>query len=86
MAQRMSTAEARKDFASVLRDSAKGERIKLTRYNKTVAVLIPKKDLAELEDCQQRHRREVTAVRDGVKPVRRHAEKPSKRPAAKRDA
>jgi prevent-host-death family protein len=53
MAQRMSTAEARKDFATLLRSSAAGERIKLTRYNKTVAVLIPKNDLKELEDCQQ---------------------------------
>jgi prevent-host-death family protein len=60
----MSTAEARKDFAALLRSSAKGERIKLTRYNKTVAVLIPKQDLDELEDCQ-RHRREIAKVRDG---------------------
>lgn len=54
MAQRMSTAEARKDFAALLRSSAAGERVKLTRYNKTVAVLIPKHDLDELEECQQR--------------------------------
>lgn len=54
MAQRMSTAEARKDFAAMLRSSASGERIKLTRYNKTVAVLIPKHDLDALEDCQRR--------------------------------
>ncbi len=64
MAQRMSTAEARKDFAALLRSSASGERIKLTRYNKTVAVLIPKQDLDELEDCQRRHR-EIAKVRDG---------------------
>jgi prevent-host-death family protein len=55
MTQRLPTAVARKGFASVLRDSAKGERIKLTRYNKTVAVIIPKKDLDELEDCQKAH-------------------------------
>lgn len=54
MTQRMPTAEARKGFASVLRNSAAGERIKLTRYNKTVAVIIPKKDLDELEDCEER--------------------------------
>ncbi len=65
MAQRMSTAEARKDFAALLRSSASGERIKLTRYNKTVAVLIPKQDLDELEDCQQRRHREIAKVRDG---------------------
>jgi antitoxin (DNA-binding transcriptional repressor) of toxin-antitoxin stability system len=33
--------------------SAAGERIKVTRYNKTVAVLIPKRDLAQLEDCEK---------------------------------
>ena len=55
MTQRLPTAVARKDFANVLRDSAAGERIKLTRYNKTVAVIISKKDLADLEDCQKLH-------------------------------
>ena len=54
MAHRMSTAEARKDFAALLRNSAAGQRIKLTRYNKTIAVLIPKHELADLEDCQER--------------------------------
>jgi antitoxin (DNA-binding transcriptional repressor) of toxin-antitoxin stability system len=54
MSQRMPTAEARKGFASVLRNSAAGERIKLTRYNKTIAVIIPKKDLVELEDCEEK--------------------------------
>jgi antitoxin (DNA-binding transcriptional repressor) of toxin-antitoxin stability system len=53
MTQRLPSAAARKSFATVLRDSAGGERIKLTRYNKTVAVIIPKKDLTELEDCQK---------------------------------
>jgi antitoxin (DNA-binding transcriptional repressor) of toxin-antitoxin stability system len=55
MTQRLPTAVARKDFANVLRDSAAGQRIKLTRYNKTVAVIIPKKDLTDLEDCQRLH-------------------------------
>ena len=53
MTHRVPTAAARKSFATVLRDSAAGERIKLTRYNKTVAVIIPKKDLKELEDCEK---------------------------------
>ena len=53
MTQRLPTAAARKSFATVLRDSAAGERIKLTRYNKTVAVMIPKKDLTELEECEK---------------------------------
>ena len=63
MANRMSTAEARKDFANLLRSSAAGERIKLTRYNKTVAVLISKRDLDELEDCQRRHREVAQGAR-----------------------
>jgi antitoxin (DNA-binding transcriptional repressor) of toxin-antitoxin stability system len=53
MTQRLPTAAARKSFATVLRDSAAGERIKLTRYNKTVAVIIPKKDLTDLEECEK---------------------------------
>ncbi len=53
MTQRLPTAAARKSFANVLRDSAAGERIKLTRYNKTIAVIIPKKDLTDLEDCEK---------------------------------
>jgi len=79
MAQRMSTAEARRDFANLLRSSAAGERIKLTRYNKTVAVLISKRDLDALEDCQRR-RREVSKVRDGqAKAARPRVDKPAKR-------
>lgn len=54
MARRIPTAEARKDFATVLRDSARGERIKLTRYDKTVAVVVSKDDFAKLEDCEAR--------------------------------
>ena len=53
MTQRLPTAAARKSFANVLRDSAAGERIKLTRYNKTIAVVIPKKDLTDLEECEK---------------------------------
>jgi len=53
MTQRLPTAVARKSFATVLRDSAAGERIKLTRYNKTIPVVIPKKDLTDLEECEK---------------------------------
>jgi antitoxin (DNA-binding transcriptional repressor) of toxin-antitoxin stability system len=52
MGNRISTAAARKNFAMVVKRTAGGERIKLTRYDKTLAVLIPKKDLAVLEDCE----------------------------------
>ena len=54
MTRRIATAGARKNFAALVRRSAAGERIKLTRYNKTVAVVIPKKDLEALEDCEDK--------------------------------
>jgi prevent-host-death family protein len=49
---RVPTAEAREQLAKIVRRSARGERIKLTRYGKTQAVLIPKHDLEALEDCE----------------------------------
>lgn len=74
MTQRLPTALARKDFANVLRDSAAGERIKLTRYNKTVAVIIPTKDLADLEDCQKLRAVEASAEQPAIeKAARSHA-------------
>ena len=78
MTQRLPTAVARKDFANVLRDSAAGERIKLTRYNKTVAVIIPKKDLADLEDCQKAPRR-GSLFGAAAEPRSRHEPTPAKR-------
>jgi prevent-host-death family protein len=40
-------------LANVVRRSARGERIKVTRYGKTLAVLISKRDLQALEDCEK---------------------------------
>ena len=54
MADRIQTARARKDFANIVRRSAKGERIKLTRYGRTLAAIIPKNDLQKLEDCEKK--------------------------------
>ena len=51
--RRVQAAGARKNFSSLVTKSAGGERIKVTRYNKTVAVLIPKRDLEQLEDCEK---------------------------------
>ena len=70
MTQRLPTALARKDFANVLRDSAAGQRIKLTRYNKTVAVIIPKQDLDELEECQKLRTTEASERPPGETPAR----------------
>ena len=53
MATRIPAAEARKHLAEVVQQAQNGERIKLTRYDKTVAVIIPKNDLASLEQCEE---------------------------------
>jgi len=55
MAHRIQAAKARKDFANVVSRSARGERIKLTRYNTTLAVIVPKRDLEKLEECEGKH-------------------------------
>jgi prevent-host-death family protein len=52
MAQRIRASEARKDFKEVIERAAGGQRIKLTRYGRTLAVLVGKSDLATLEDCE----------------------------------
>jgi len=57
MAQEIATAEARKDLARIVRRTAAGTRIKLTRYGKTQAVLIPEQDLNFLEQCERARRR-----------------------------
>jgi prevent-host-death family protein len=50
--RRVSAAGARKNFSALVQRSQAGERIKVTRYNKTAAVLIPKRDLDRLQDCE----------------------------------
>ena len=57
MSERISTAEARKKFARILRRSAQGELIKITRHDITVAGIISKGDLEEFE----RYKRELSA-------------------------
>jgi prevent-host-death family protein len=52
MSKRIAAADARRDFSEVVQQSSRGERIKLTRYGKTQAVLISARDLERLEDCE----------------------------------
>ena len=52
MAQEIATALARKNLARVVRRTAAGTRIKLTRYGKIQAVLIPEDDFRFLEHCE----------------------------------
>jgi prevent-host-death family protein len=60
MSRRIPAADVRKDLASVLQSSSHGERIKVTRYNKTVGIVIGKKDLERLEDCEQKEARRAS--------------------------
>ena len=54
MTERIQVAEARKDLAKVVARSAAGTRIKVTRYGRTLAALIPKRDLQTLENCEKK--------------------------------
>jgi prevent-host-death family protein len=49
MTQRVQVAEARRDFAKIVARSARGLRMKITRYGRTLAGLVPKDDLEKLE-------------------------------------
>ena len=49
----MAKAEARRRFSEVTtRVGRRGERVKITHYGKTLAVLVSKKDLERLNDCE----------------------------------
>ena len=64
--RRIQAAGARKNFSSLVKKSQAGERIKLTRYNKTAAILVPKRDLERLEECEKE-----TVAAGGAKRARR---------------
>jgi prevent-host-death family protein len=53
MTRRIQTADARKNLAKVLERSSRGERVKVTRYNRTAGIMIGKEDLKRLEDCER---------------------------------
>lgn len=49
----MPKAEARRRFSEVTtRVGRRGERVKITHYGKTLAVLVSKHDLQRLSDCE----------------------------------
>jgi prevent-host-death family protein len=68
--RRVSAAGARKNFSSLVKKSQAGERIKVMRYNKTAAVLIPKRDLDRLEDCEEERKQEEPAESETAKRAR----------------
>jgi len=50
---RVPKSEARRNFSDVVgRAGRRGERVKITHYGRTLAVLIPTRDLHKLEDCE----------------------------------
>jgi hypothetical protein len=49
---RIPSAAARRDFAKILASAAKrGVRVKVTRYRTTLAGIVPREDLARLDEC-----------------------------------
>ena len=51
---RIAKAEARKRFSEVMTWAGRGgHRVKITHYGKTLAVLVSKKDLEKLDDCER---------------------------------
>ncbi len=56
MVLRIPTAVARKQFAQIVDKGSHGQRIKLTRYDKTQAVIISMDDLSRLEECERQMR------------------------------
>ena len=50
----MAKAEARRRFSEVTtRVGRRGERVKITHYGKTLAILVSKQDLQKLDDCER---------------------------------
>jgi prevent-host-death family protein len=59
----MPKAEARKRFSEVTtRVGRRGERVKITHYGKTLAVLVSKQDLQKLDDCENGHAQPARAA------------------------
>jgi prevent-host-death family protein len=53
MAKRVAVGEARAYLRDLVDDvRAKGERVKLTRYGKTLAFVVPVEDVRLLEECK----------------------------------
>jgi prevent-host-death family protein len=55
--ERIATSKARRKFAEVMNRAARdGRRVKITHYGKTLAGLVPAKDLRLLEECEKERR------------------------------
>lgn len=52
---RIPKTEARRRFSEVItRAGYRGERVKITHYGKTLAIIVPKADLRIIEDCERK--------------------------------
>jgi prevent-host-death family protein len=64
--ERIPTSKARKEFRDVVRRASnEGKRVKITHYGKTLAALVPAKDLELLQDCEQRNAGRQAARKNG---------------------
>jgi prevent-host-death family protein len=60
---RIAKSEARKNFSDVVtRAGRRGERVKITHYGKTLAVLISPRELESLDECERQRRTETTGA------------------------
>lgn len=60
---RISKADARKNFSEVMNRAGSGkERVKVTHYGRTLAVVISKADLAALERCEGARAKDAAPV------------------------
>jgi prevent-host-death family protein len=54
---RIAKSEARKNFSDVVtRAGRRGERVKITHYGKTLAILISPRELEGLDECERQRR------------------------------
>lgn len=49
--KRLAIAEARASISDLVQEVRKGSRVKITRYDKTIAWLVPQSDGEALEEC-----------------------------------
>jgi prevent-host-death family protein len=71
---KVTTSEARKDFADVLKGARNGERFVLERHNKPVAAIVSPEDLAILQAIEDRS--DVMAARAALAEVAEHGAVP----------
>ena len=66
--ERIPTAKARKEFADVIKRAGRqGKRLKITHYGKTLVGIVSAKDLALLQDCEDRLQAEPGRPRRAAK-------------------